>query len=462
MPGTVKKRIAFVLYPGVTPLDLVGPLTVLRNLGPGWPFETVVVGERVEPMATDTPLRMVPARTFGEVPKPFGVIVPGGGAATIDAMKDESLLTYVRSAAAAARVVGSTGNGALILAAAGLLQGRRAASHWADGERLESLGATYAGERWVKDGKFLTAAGGTAGIDAMLYFVARFKGESGARLAQLTAEYDPQPPFGRIGQSSVDSDLAAMLRAPLPAERQGERTIAVVLYPGLTALDLVGPLQVLMVLERFAPQYRTVVVGERAGAMATDLPVRLIPNRTFADVPRPYAIVVPGGRMGTIRALSDPVLRAYVRTAAASAEIVASVCTGSLILGSVGLLEGRPATTNWFFSEVLEQFDATYRPQRWVEDGRFIMSAGVSAGIDGALYLVARLTDEATARRVQRALDYDPQPPFGPIDWANVPLPPRVLRGGISLAAPVIAAKPKRLTKSDRREHVTVQSASPS
>ncbi len=459
MSAREKKIVAFTLYPGVTPLDLVGPLTVLRNLGPGWPFRTVVVGERIEPLATDTPLQMIPAKTFAEAPKPFAMIVPGGGAATIEAMKDEALLAYVRSAAETATVVGSTGNGALILAAAGLLAGRRAASHWAYAELLESIGATYAGERWVKDGKFLTAAGGSAGIDAMLYLVAKLKGESGAKLAQITAEYDPRPPFGSIDRSSADGDLAAMLRAPLPTERRGERTIATVLYPGLTALDLIGPLQVLSLLERFAPRYRIVVVGERAEPAGTDLPLRLVPDQTFAEVPRPYAILVPGGRMGTIRALSDPAVRAYVRTTAASAAIVASVCTGSLILAAVGLLEGRPATTNWFFSGVLEELGATYLRERWVEDGRFITSAGVSAGIDGALHLAARLTDEATARRVQLALDYDPQPPFGPIDWARVPLPPRLLRGGISLAAPVLAAKPKRLTKSDRREQVTVQSA---
>jgi transcriptional regulator GlxA family with amidase domain len=157
--------------------------------------------------------------------------------------------------------------------------------------------------------------------------------------------------------------------------------------------------------------------------------------------------------------MSDPAVRGYVRSAAASAEVVASVCTGSLILAAVGLLEGRPATTNWFFSGVLEQFGATYLPQRWVEDGKVVMSAGVSAGIDGALYLVAKLTDETTARRVQLALDYDPRPPFGPIDWARVPRLPRALRAGIGLAAPVIAAKPRRLTRSERSVHPEAQSA---
>jgi hypothetical protein len=160
--------------------------------------------------------------------------------------------------------------------------------------------------------------------------------------------------------------------------------------------------------------------------------------------------------------MSDPAIRAYVRTGAASAEIVASVCTGSLILAAVGLLEGRNATTNWFFSKILEGFGTKYLRQRWVEDGKFITSAGVSAGIDMGLHLAARLTDEATARWVQLAIDYDPQPPFGPIDWAHVGRLPRIARGGISLAAPVIAAKPKRLTRSDLREHPTLHSANAS
>ena len=214
MTGTGKKRIAFTLYPGVTPLDLVGPLTVLRDLKLGSPYRTVVVGERVEPRDTDTPLRLIPAKAFREVPGPFAVIVPGGGAATVRAMQDESLLAYVRAAAATAEIVGSTGNGALILAAAGLLGGRRAATHWAYGEFLASLGATYTRERWVEDGKFLTSAGGSAGIDMMLHLVARLKGESRARLAQIVAEYDPQPPFGGIDWRSADRELAGMLGAP--------------------------------------------------------------------------------------------------------------------------------------------------------------------------------------------------------------------------------------------------------
>jgi len=240
-------------------------------------------------------------------------------------------------------------------------------------------------------------------------------------------------------------------------ENPGQQTIVLVLYPGLTALDLVGPLQVLTELQRFAPRFRTTVVGARSGPATTDIGMSLVPERTFAEVPNPDVIVVPGGRGGTVRAMSDPAIRHYVRTAAASADIVGSVCTGALILGAVGLLEGRQATTNWFFSGVLKPLGATYHRRRWIEDGNITMSAGVSAGIDWALHLVARLTDEATARRVQLAIDYDPQPPFGAIDWENVPPAPRAMRRAIGLAAPVVTARPKRLTRAELKRATGTQ-----
>jgi transcriptional regulator GlxA family with amidase domain len=451
MPSA-EKVLAFPVYPGVTPLDLIGPLTVLKTPGIGGTrYRTVVVGELAEPLATDTPMRVQPAATFDDVPDPWAVIVPGGGVAALAAAEDEALLSYVRSAATGAQVVGSTGNGALVLAAADLLRGERAAIHWAYREPLEKLGAIPATERWLVDGRLQTAAGGTAGIELALLLLARLRGTATARFGQLSMEYDPQPPWGRVEPDPADDDLATTLRNPAGAPVAGggnERDIALVLYPGLTVLDLVGPLQVLTMLQRLAPGYRTTTVWARREPVPTDAGVAVLPERTFEEVPHPAIVLVPGGALPTIRAMSDPVVRDYVRSAAASAELVTSVCTGSLILGAVGLLEGRDATTNWFYSGILENLGATYHQRRWVDDGNLIMSAGVSAGIDMALHLAARLTGEATARRVQRAIDYDPQPPWGGIDYAQIPRFPRALRGGIGLLAPVVAAKPKRLTRT--------------
>ena len=213
MRGTEKKYLAFPAYPGVTPLDLVGPLTVLRNLALGTSYRTVVVGERMERLPTGARMGVVPAATFADVPAPFAVFVPGAGPATVRAMEDDVLVGYVRSAARTAELVGSTGTGALVLAGAGLLEWRRAAVHWAYADLLESRGATYAGEPWVADDRFLTAAGGAAGIDMMLALLARLSGPSGARLAQLFMEYDPEPPFGPLERGGADDDLARLVRA---------------------------------------------------------------------------------------------------------------------------------------------------------------------------------------------------------------------------------------------------------
>ncbi|MFC4083605.1 DJ-1/PfpI family protein [Amycolatopsis samaneae] len=203
-----------------------------------------------------------------------------------------------------------------------------------------------------------------------------------------------------------------------------QRTFAFVVYPGFTVLDLVGPLQVLSALANTDQRYRVVVVGETLDGLGTDTPLGVSPSHTFADVPAPYALLVPGGGVPTMRALSHEPLLAYLRSAAAGAELVTSVCTGSLLLGAAGLLEGRPATTHWMFRDVLRAFGAEPVARRWVEDGPVITAAGVSAGIDLALHIVERLAGTEAARNVQFGVEYDPQPPLGPLDWSNPPFGP--------------------------------------
>jgi transcriptional regulator GlxA family with amidase domain len=232
-------------------------------------------------------------------------------------------------------------------------------------------------------------------------------------------------------------------------ERQRERQIAVLMYPGVTTLELVGTASALSGL-RIRTGFCTVIVAERREPMDTDTSIKLLPESTFEEVPQPFGIVVPGGAQPTRKAMSNQAIRDYVRTAAETAEIVGSVCTGALILAAVGLLEGRRAATHWTSHKILESFGATYERKRWVEDGKFITSAGVSAGIDMGLELAARLTDEASARQVQLWLDYDPQPPFGRLDYEDMSLTLRARRAATYLAAPVLTRRPKRLTRRER------------
>lgn len=128
------KTIAFVTYPGLTLLDLIGPITTFMALTRGLVstsrhYRTVAVGERVEPIDTDTPMALIPDKAFEEVPDPFALIVPAGGIAALEAMGNQRLLDYLRFAAHRAAIVGSVSTSAFILAAAGLLDGRRATTH---------------------------------------------------------------------------------------------------------------------------------------------------------------------------------------------------------------------------------------------------------------------------------------------------------------------------------------------
>jgi transcriptional regulator GlxA family with amidase domain len=162
------------------------------------------------------------------------------------------------------------------------------------------------------------------------------------------------------------------------------------------------------------------VVAENLDAVPTDTPLRIAATTRLDDVPNPDIVVVPGGGAPTLRQLANPVLLDYLRAADRSAEIVASICTGSLLLAGAGLLDGRRATTHWAYHRFLNRLGATYVPERVVEDGRYLTGAGVSAGIDAALRLAARLTNDDLARMVQLAIEYDPHPPHGGIDWTRV------------------------------------------
>jgi 2-keto-4-pentenoate hydratase/2-oxohepta-3-ene-1,7-dioic acid hydratase in catechol pathway/putative intracellular protease/amidase len=226
------------------------------------------------------------------------------------------------------------------------------------------------------------------------------------------------PIFMKPGDVSVCTieGIGTLTNPVKAAEAPVEKVIALVAFPELTLLDLVGPLQVLKSLP--AP-YRTVVVAESREPIPTDTGLAVTPERTFAEVPHPFAVIVPGGP-GSVAAMGSEAVQGYVRSAAASAEAVGSVCTGGLVLAATGLLEGRRATTHWAYAAELEKLGGRYVRERWVEDGKFITAGGVSAGIDMALALAARLTDRATAQRIQLGIEYDPHPPLGGIDWSGV------------------------------------------
>ncbi|MGV9332786.1 DJ-1/PfpI family protein [Nocardia sp. NPDC003726] len=185
--------------------------------------------------------------------------------------------------------------------------------------------------------------------------------------------------------------------------------IAIVTYPGMTALDAIGPYEVL----RFAPGVEIRFVWHEPGPIPTDSGVLVLgATHSFDETPTPDILLVPGGPGSTVAAVDDALL-AWLRRAHQSTLWTTSVCTGSLVLAAAGLLHGRPATTHWLAQSALRALGADARPdERVVRDGKTVTAAGVSAGIDLALWLVGEIFGEQQAQTAQLIIEYDPQPPY--------------------------------------------------
>ena len=184
--------------------------------------------------------------------------------------------------------------------------------------------------------------------------------------------------------------------------------IAIPLFDGITALDAIGPYEVLSRL----PGARVRFVAETPGPKRTDnKQLTLVADDALSAVPHPEIVMVPGG-FGTRRLMTPNPLLDWIRTAHETSQWTTSVCTGSLLLGAAGLLEGLEATTHWAAMDDLAALGARPTHQRVVFQGKIVTAAGVSSGIDMALTLAARIAGDEYAQTIQLGIEYDPEPPF--------------------------------------------------
>jgi putative intracellular protease/amidase len=194
-------------------------------------------------------------------------------------------------------------------------------------------------------------------------------------------------------------------------------TVAVLLYDRLTALDAIGPYEVLSRV----PGATVTFVAERPGPITVDTGrLALVADTPFADLPAPDVLLVPGGP-GDVAERAGAAAQEWVRAAHKTTRWTTSVCTGSLILGAAGVLAGKRATTHWNSLDLLGDLGAVPVAERVVVDGRIVTAAGVSAGIDMALTLAARIAGDAFAQAIQLGIEYDPQPPFATGSPATAP-----------------------------------------
>lgn len=204
-----RKIIAVVLYDEFEPLDAIGPFEVLGQMKG---YRVVTVAKQKGEIASAFGTKFVADYSFDELKHPAIVVVPGGLFGTIAASKDAATLAWLREADKTTEYTTSVCTGAWILAAAGFLEGRQASTHWTGAQYLEDFGVTYTGKRYTVDGKYVTAAGVSAGIDMGFKLIALIAGEDAAKVAQLGLEYDPQPPFDAGSPAKADPELVKIMR----------------------------------------------------------------------------------------------------------------------------------------------------------------------------------------------------------------------------------------------------------
>ncbi|MEM1115395.1 MAG: DJ-1/PfpI family protein [Bacteroidota bacterium] len=204
---------------------------------------------------------------------------------------------------------------------------------------------------------------------------------------------------------TTHADLMATLGTP----RVPVQTIGILVYDGVNELDLMGPRYT---LGQFMGA-QTMLIATEPGTITTVMGVEIVPDTLMADVDALDILVVPGGFTGTIEAAYDEEILAWIRAIDETTVYTTAVCTGTWILGATGLLDGRRAATNWYRAEeMMTTYGATFSDERFTQDGKYWTSAGVTAGMDMSIAMLADLWSESYAQGVMLDMEYDPAPPI--------------------------------------------------
>ena len=239
------------------------------------------------------------------------------------------------------------------------------------------------------------------------------------RAVTLAALAAPFAVSGARGQTAElkPAPMAPPMNHPMPSDMgrgdgvrwMGDEQIAMLMYPGMTVMDLIGPQSMFGSLMGAS----VLLVAKTLEPVTSDAGVTIIPHATFETCPRDLTVIfAPGGTDGTIAAATDPATLAFIADRGSRAKYVTSVCSGSLILGAAGLLDGYKATSHWSCRDALAGFGAIPTNARVVRDRNRVTGAGVTSGLDFGLTMVAELRDRTYAEATQLMSEYDPQPPF--------------------------------------------------
>jgi transcriptional regulator GlxA family with amidase domain len=190
-------------------------------------------------------------------------------------------------------------------------------------------------------------------------------------------------------------------------KRSSILTIAILLFENYTALDIIGPYEILSKL----PGTRILLVGTEKKEYKDMYGLRIIADNSFNEISHADVLLIPGG-FGIDNLIKDQAVIEWIKKIDITSQWTVAVCSGSILLAAAGLLNGKNCTTHWRRKQQLREYNVNVKDERYVQDGKFVTSAGVSAGIDMALYLVSKIAGDQLAKMIQLGIEYDPHPPF--------------------------------------------------
>jgi transcriptional regulator GlxA family with amidase domain len=423
------KKVSILVYDGFNTMEGVGAMVVFSELmnvdveyvsiNEGW-----VKGDFAEIFVKNT---------LGDIKKTDLLFIPGcTGDALSSVMSNSEVIEWIKKIDNRSVITAGSGNGVYLLGKAGLLQGKSIASSWFFGEENAArFNAKYQQDRYLNDGKLWTSASSTAALDMCLALIGHMNGETFLQAAMLDLEYDPHPHItaGNIQTTTkpvIDFMQADMLQVDglnILNDKQIINlssnlinssittkidTIGILAYDGFFTLDVLGPLTTLSLL----PNTTVLLIGQGENEVKSGRSIFKL-NGNIATIKHLDMVLVPGGSSGTWKTAQDTAVTNWIKTIDKNSVYTTSVCTGAWVLGEAGLITGKSATTHWYRkTEMLNKYQANTQNLRYVQDGKYWTSAGVSAGIDFSFAIIDQIAGATFTEYAMLKAEYHPQSPI--------------------------------------------------
>ena len=416
------KEIGIFVAEGFNTLEALGAMSVFSEM---MNVKIQYIAPKAGWIRSEIGLEILVEKSVEEITTLDLLIVPGGNNLYLEQqLANDPVLAWLKSIDQGSKLTLSSGTGTLLLGNTGVLKDKQVTLDWYEAEHNSRVfGGKWIDKRYTNDGKYWSSVGQSGIIDASLALLYAITSKNHVQGAMLDLEYDPQPPlnggtqpltpehvlksFQAISIKNSDYRVLSSNTTSLPnSSTKPVKTIGILVYDQFFTLDAIGPLVALSQ----TPGVSIQLIGKEKGKLKSGRTILQVPN-SLQEVNQLDVLVVPGGAVSTFNATQDTTLINWIRKIDRQSLYTTSVCTGSWILGKAGLLKGKKATSHWYRAqERLEYYGANYQKARYISDGKYWTSAGVSAGIDFSFALMKELYGTDLVYAAMLNLHYHPEP----------------------------------------------------